>query len=345
MNWMRKYMEQESDFIDRRTALKLLGSIAAVSSLAGCFQGQDDKTADRNEGRAKSTQTAPDTSTPIPTDTPTETPTLTQVEAPETPEYLKWIPGDNLLGSTLPFNPIRANEQKLNKFRERMNDRAASFVFGLSEFITGVTTIPSNNVFEIIKRGPVTIIKGEFTQREVILHLPNRFKVKSPEYKNFVITADPDETEAFAVIDDLIIGIEDIPESHSLRTVATNVIDTRSGNFPRLSEERPHLKPLAAWIGVHDLTQIGTHEAYTYQKPEGKIGQAGGWTLSEVGINARLAIQFQNADQATDEAVNTALESDFPVASTWTDKTRTHHGPIVVVEGNETFETFLKSEK
>lgn len=342
---MRTYMEQESDFIDRRTALKLLVSSAAVNSLAGCFQGGNSKTVDGDGGTPESTLTAPDTSTPVPTDTPTETATPTQVEPPETPEYLKWIPGDDLMGATLPFNPIRANGQKLDRFWERMNDRAASFVFGLSEFVTGVTTISADSIFEIIKRGPLTIIKGEFTQREVILQLGDRFEVKSPEYKEFVITADTDENEAFAVIDDLIIGIEDLPEQLKPRAVASNVIDTRSGDFPRLSEQRPHLKPLAAWIGVQDLTQIGTHEPYTYQKPEGKIGQAGGWTLSADGIDAKLAIQFQNADQATDEAVNAALESDFPVASTWTNKTRTHHGPIVIVEGNESFRTFLKSEE
>jgi hypothetical protein len=323
--------------VDRRTALKLLASGVATTT-AGCLGG-DDTT-------STSKQTSTPTATPSPTATATDTPTETETAAgpPETPAYLEWAFATTLLESEPPIHVFHVSPSTVEQYDDRLNERAYSTYNQLTELGLVATGVSGYNVHDVITTRDVSVLLGEFSQRRVHENHYRKYEFEPPEYRKFMLYEHAEENTALAANDGVAIAIDRADEpSVDVRKTVKRVIDTGMGDYKRLVDQRPRIEPLASWLGTRTISDCVTHDPYTDRAPTGKTGSALGYNFTEGGAEARFVIQFETAEQATDEAVDTWVDRQVPYIDNWTDTTRTHHGAIVMVTGQVTYDAVLNA--
>jgi hypothetical protein len=312
--------------VDRRTALKLLASGVATTT-AGCLGG-DDTT-------STSKQTSTPTATPSPTATATDTPTETETAAgpPETPAYLEWAFATTLLESEPPLHVYHVSPSTVEQYHTQLTE--------LGLVATGVS---GYNVGDVITTRDVSVLLGEFSQRRVHENHYRKYEFEPPEYRKFMLYEHAEENKALAVNDGVAIAIDRADEpSVDVRKTVKRVIDTGMSDYKRLVDQRPRVGPLAGWLGTRTISDCVTHDPYTDRAPTGKTGSALGYNFADDGADARFVIQFETAEQATDEAVDTWVDRQVPYIDNWTDTTRTHHGAIVMVTGQVTYDAVLNA--
>lgn len=331
-------MIRDYEVLDRRTAIKLLGT-GFASATAGCIGSTNSPTTRGNKPSATPTT---DTASESPTNGPSDT--QTSAETPTTPHYQDWTFGLGLVNGGLPEYILRVDPNTIQLYRDRLNDTATKKVRKIILSALGLVPISHDPLNSLLRTQGVYVGVGDFTQRYFDANRKESFERKPPECRGFLLYDYTGDKEwAIAATDGIFLvtlnaGIDAGPVE-----VLKRAIDTGKDEYERLQEQYPFVEPLASWTGSHTVTQLDIYEPESATNPGDSLGEGIGVDFTDDGVRGRVVGKFRDPESATIEALDEIIETRFPFVE-WQDTTRMQHGDTIIMEGKTTYESVLSNE-
>jgi hypothetical protein len=149
-------------------------------------------------------------------------------------------------------------------------------------------------------------------------------------------TGEVSETAA----DGVFIAIDRGGENLEPMGVLERVIDTKRGVEQRLHEQYPHVAPCVAWTGSHTYTY---NKHYSLDAEDKILGLGLGFTFTDEGADARYVAQVAESIELTDERIDSNIDVGYPPLRDWTDRTRSVHENVLVIDGHASYDTVLNA--